>query len=100
MDPYWQTLTCIMRQGLDTKQAYSILFTSIMSRQSSELMIEIYLKAIWSTRHRGCFNRLWERLGFVKAGKIPRAGRLRTMDGTGEEYVDAWVFYKEFDSVA
>ncbi|KAF8738496.1 hypothetical protein AX14_011331 [Amanita brunnescens Koide BX004] len=44
--------------------------------------------------------KLWERLGFVKAGKIPRAGRLRTMDGTGEEYVDAWVFYKEFDSVA
>ncbi|KAG6381939.1 hypothetical protein JVT61DRAFT_563 [Boletus reticuloceps] len=41
--------------------------------------------------------RLWERLGFVKAGLIPRAGRLRRTDGLGEEYVDAWVFYKRFD---
>lgn len=28
---------------------------------------------------------------------IPRAGRLRLLDGPGEEYVDAWVFYKRFD---
>jgi GNAT superfamily N-acetyltransferase len=41
-------------------------------------------------------HRLWERLGFSKAGRIPRAGRLRTKDGLGEEYVDAWVFYKSF----
>ncbi|KAF8435009.1 hypothetical protein L210DRAFT_884915 [Boletus edulis BED1] len=41
--------------------------------------------------------RLWEQLGFVKAGLIPRAGRLRRTDGPGEEYVDAWVFYKRFD---
>ncbi|KAN0081280.1 hypothetical protein V8E55_008904 [Tylopilus felleus] len=41
--------------------------------------------------------RLWERLGFNKAGLIPRAGRLRLLDGPGEEYVDAWVFYKRFD---
>ncbi|KIM40288.1 hypothetical protein M413DRAFT_176172 [Hebeloma cylindrosporum] len=40
--------------------------------------------------------KLWERLGFSKAGRIPRAGRLRTKDGIGEEYVDAWVFYKSF----
>lgn len=40
--------------------------------------------------------RLWERLGFTKAGRIPRAGRLRKKDGDGEEYVDAWVFYKSF----
>lgn len=40
--------------------------------------------------------KLWERLGFSKAGRIPRAGRLRTKDGLGEEYVDAWVFYKSF----
>ncbi|KAF8622710.1 hypothetical protein AX15_006801 [Amanita polypyramis BW_CC] len=44
--------------------------------------------------------KLWERLGFVKAGRIPRAGRLRKEDGIGEEYVDAWVFYKEFTNVA
>lgn len=42
------------------------------------------------------YPRLWERLGFSKAGLIPRAGRLRTKDGIGEEYVDAWVFYKSF----
>ncbi|KAL1669000.1 acyl-CoA N-acyltransferase, partial [Schizophyllum commune] len=40
--------------------------------------------------------RLWERLGFTKAGRIPRAGRLKRADGNGEEYVDAWVFYKSF----
>jgi len=40
--------------------------------------------------------KLWESLGFTKAGRIPRAGRLRTKDGKGEEYMDAWVFYKSF----
>ena len=41
-------------------------------------------------------NRLWERLGFTKAGRIPRAGRLKRKDGNGEEYMDAWVIYKSF----
>ncbi|KAI0332981.1 hypothetical protein GY45DRAFT_1320246 [Cubamyces sp. BRFM 1775] len=41
--------------------------------------------------------RLWEALDFTKAGRIPRAGRLRKADGDGEEYVDAWVFYRRFD---
>ncbi|KAI5121446.1 hypothetical protein M0805_009555 [Coniferiporia weirii] len=41
---------------------------------------------------------LWESLDFSKAGRIPRAGRLRRKDGQGEEYVDAWVFYKSFES--
>ncbi|KAJ7647661.1 hypothetical protein FB45DRAFT_205743 [Roridomyces roridus] len=40
--------------------------------------------------------KLWERLDFKKAGLIPKAGRLRREDGAGEEYVDAWVFYKSF----
>ncbi|KAF9039421.1 acyl-CoA N-acyltransferase [Hymenopellis radicata] len=40
--------------------------------------------------------KLWERLGFTKAGRIPRAGRLKRKDGDGEEYLDAWVFYKSF----
>ncbi|KAJ6624301.1 hypothetical protein B0H10DRAFT_1784954, partial [Mycena sp. CBHHK59/15] len=40
--------------------------------------------------------KLWERLNFMKAGLIPKAGRLRRRDGDGEEYVDAWVFYKSF----
>ncbi|EMD33140.1 hypothetical protein CERSUDRAFT_118204 [Gelatoporia subvermispora B] len=45
--------------------------------------------------------RIWESLGFEKAGRIPRAGRLKKVDGSpGEEYVDAWVFYRRFDSDA
>ncbi|OCH86081.1 hypothetical protein OBBRIDRAFT_797525 [Obba rivulosa] len=42
--------------------------------------------------------KIWESLNFTKAGRIPRAGRLRKMDGSpGEEFVDAWVFYRRFD---
>ncbi|GBE81053.1 hypothetical protein BKA93DRAFT_812063 [Sparassis latifolia] len=42
--------------------------------------------------------RLWEALNFTKAGLIPRAGRLKKADGTpGEEYVDAYVYYRRFD---
>ncbi|KIY63037.1 hypothetical protein CYLTODRAFT_403785 [Cylindrobasidium torrendii FP15055 ss-10] len=41
--------------------------------------------------------RLWERLGFTKAWRIPRAARLKKKDGSeGEEYVDAYVFHKNF----
>ncbi|KAJ7782716.1 hypothetical protein B0H16DRAFT_1494064 [Mycena metata] len=40
--------------------------------------------------------KLWEGLNFKKAGLIPKAGRLRRKDGNGEEYVDAWVFYRSF----
>jgi len=39
--------------------------------------------------------RLWEALGFTRAGLIPNAGRLRK-EGGGEEFVDAIVFYKSF----
>ena len=42
------------------------------------------------------YARLWESLGFTKAGRIPRAGRLKKTDGTGEEFIDAWVFYHRF----
>jgi len=40
--------------------------------------------------------RIWEKLGFAKVGRIPKAGRLRRRDGEGEEYVDAWIIYKSF----
>jgi len=40
-------------------------------------------------------SRLWETLGFTKAGLIPNAGRLRK-EGGGEEYMDAIIFYKSF----
>lgn len=39
---------------------------------------------------------IWDRLGFVRAGLIPGAGRLRTADGQGEEYVDAIVYHRSF----
>lgn len=39
---------------------------------------------------------MWEKLNFMKAGRIPQAGRLKQKDGNGEEYVDAWIFYKSF----
>ncbi|RPD57750.1 hypothetical protein L226DRAFT_537624 [Lentinus tigrinus ALCF2SS1-7] len=42
--------------------------------------------------------KLWEALDFTKAGRIPRAGRLKKAGGSGEEFVDAWVFYKKFDT--
>ncbi|KII93899.1 hypothetical protein PLICRDRAFT_88195 [Plicaturopsis crispa FD-325 SS-3] len=41
--------------------------------------------------------KIWESLGFTKAGLIPKAGRLRRQDGDGEEYVDAHIFYKSFE---
>ncbi|KAF9517610.1 hypothetical protein BS47DRAFT_1290612, partial [Hydnum rufescens UP504] len=39
---------------------------------------------------------IWDRLGFQRTGLIPEAGRLKKSDGTGEEYVDAIVYYKSF----
>jgi len=40
--------------------------------------------------------RIWDSLGFVRAGLIPRAGRLRRDDGSGEEWVDAIIYYRSF----
>jgi len=41
--------------------------------------------------------RIWDKLGFTRAGLIPKAGRLKKRDGEGEEYVDALVYYKSFE---
>lgn len=38
--------------------------------------------------------KIWDSLGFTRAGLIPRAGRLRRVDGQGEEWVDAVVYYR------
>ncbi|KAF2643767.1 hypothetical protein P280DRAFT_216219 [Massarina eburnea CBS 473.64] len=43
--------------------------------------------------------KLWERLGFENVGRIPEAGRLRKQDGSGEEYVDAWVVHGDFRKI-
>ncbi|GAA5947141.1 hypothetical protein JCM3765_002175 [Sporobolomyces pararoseus] len=40
--------------------------------------------------------RIWDALGFKRAGLIPKAGLLRNAEGTGEEYVDAIVFHYDF----
>ncbi len=56
----------------------------------------LYFHPIFLLTFRG-LCRLWEALNFEKAGRIPRAGRLKKADGDGEEYVDAWVFYRRFD---
>lgn len=40
--------------------------------------------------------RIWERLNFIKVGRIPEAGRVQGKDGNEDEYVDALVFYKGF----
>jgi len=41
--------------------------------------------------------KLWESLGFAKAGLIPNAGRLKKeASEPGEEYVDAIIYYKSF----
>ncbi|CED85087.1 Acyl-CoA N-acyltransferase [Phaffia rhodozyma] len=41
--------------------------------------------------------RIWDSLGFTRAGLIPEAGLLKKADGSGEEFVDAIVFYKKFE---
>ncbi|KZO97328.1 acyl-CoA N-acyltransferase [Calocera viscosa TUFC12733] len=38
--------------------------------------------------------KIWDKLGFTRAGLIPRAGRLRKKGEDGEEFVDAVVFWK------
>ena len=40
--------------------------------------------------------RIWDSLGFVRAGLIPRAGRLQREDGSGEEWVDSIIYYRSF----
>ncbi|CAD6891162.1 unnamed protein product [Tilletia laevis] len=51
--------------------------------------------------NNGASVRIWDQLGFTRAGLIPKAGRLRCEGERGErgeeEYVDAIVFYKSFE---
>jgi hypothetical protein len=54
------------------------------------------LHAIHSGVHKGLYTRIWDSLGFVRAGLIPRAGQLRRNDGSGEEWVDAIIYYRSF----
>ncbi|KDE09755.1 hypothetical protein MVLG_00155 [Microbotryum lychnidis-dioicae p1A1 Lamole] len=40
--------------------------------------------------------KIWDSLGFQRAGLIPNAGLLKKAEGEGEEYVDAIVFHYNF----
>ena len=47
--------------------------------------------------------KIWDSLGFTRAGLVPKAGRLRKVPGAGpeqdseeEEYVDAILFWRDF----
>jgi hypothetical protein len=61
-----------------------------------------YARAILYWDNRRCSNetarygRIWDSLGFTRAGLIPRAGRLRSADGNGEEWVDSIIYYRSF----
>jgi hypothetical protein len=44
-------------------------------------------------------QRAWDQLGFVRLARIPEGGRVRTADGSREEYVDVIVYYKNFEKV-
>ena len=42
-------------------------------------------------------SKIWDSLGFERAGLIPGAGRLKSLQEGGEDdYVDAIVYYKSF----
>lgn len=40
--------------------------------------------------------RMWDKLGFTRAGVVPNAGRLKSGPNGEEEYVDAFMIYKSF----
>ena len=44
--------------------------------------------------------RCWDQLGFKRVGLIPGAGLLRTGEGGKEEYVDAVVYWGDFETIA
>ncbi|CAI2173330.1 5940_t:CDS:2 [Funneliformis geosporum] len=41
--------------------------------------------------------KLWREFNFKEIGRIPKAGRLKKVDGNGEEFVDAIMFYYDFE---
>lgn len=81
-------------QGLGLTLGRSYLYYGPRLGYEASVFNLVYVNNVASVR-------IWESLNFVKAGRIPRAGRLRKADGSGEEeYVDAWVFYKRFEEVS
>ncbi|KAG7091092.1 hypothetical protein E1B28_010147 [Marasmius oreades] len=75
--------------GFGTLLAKSYLYYAPKLGYRASVFNLVYVNNVASVK-------LWEGLGFTKAGRIPHAGRLKTPDGEGEEYMDAWVIYKSF----
>ncbi|CAI6332628.1 unnamed protein product [Periconia digitata] len=76
-------------QGLGQIAARSFCFYGPASGYRGSVFNLVYVNNEASVK-------LWERLGFWNVGRIPEAGRLRKADGSGEEFVDAWVVYGDF----
>ncbi|CCL99223.1 uncharacterized protein FIBRA_01238 [Fibroporia radiculosa] len=79
-------------KGIGAALARSFLYYAPRLGYEASVFNLVYVNNVASVR-------LWEALNFTKAGRIPRAGRLKKADGSGEEFVDAWVFYRRFDPV-
>lgn len=81
-------------QGLGLTLGRSYLYYAPRLGYEASVFNLVYVNNIASVR-------IWESLDFTKAGRIPRAGRLKKADSSEEEeYVDAWVFYKRFEDVS
>jgi hypothetical protein len=39
---------------------------------------------------------IWDSLGFIRSGLVPKAGRLKTGKNGDEEYVDAILYWRDF----
>lgn len=71
-------------------QPVCLLFPSIETGYRGSVFNLVFVNNIASVR-------IWDQLGFQRAGLIPGAGRLKKKDNPDEdEYVDAIVFHYDF----
>jgi RimJ/RimL family protein N-acetyltransferase len=77
-------------------------------KQIGKLMAQSYLKIAPLLGYKSSvFNlvfenntasiKLWKKLGFKEVGRIPNAGRLKKINSEEEEFVDAIMFYYNFE---
>ncbi|CCL99186.1 uncharacterized protein FIBRA_01201 [Fibroporia radiculosa] len=79
-------------KGIGAAFARSFLYYAPRLGYEASVLNLVYVNNVASVR-------LWGALNFTKVGRIPRAGWLKKADGSGEEFVDAWVFYRRFDPI-
>lgn len=79
--------------GLGTIAGRSFLFYAPHAGYRGSVFNLVY-------RNNEASVRIWEQLGFQLIGTIPGAGRMKTADGTKEQYVDAQVVYGDFTKIA